>query len=73
MAATTVAVDSSSKNQSLLRKQEMIKKIKNHSLNKRKKRSHQKMLQEIPSIPLQITQVDSNFSRGSEEDLPLLI
>lgn len=72
MAATTVVVDSSSKNQSPLRKQE-TKKIKNHSLNKRKKRSHPMMLQEIPSSPLQITPVDSNFSRGSEEDLPLLI
>ena len=72
MAATTVVVDSSSKNQSPLRKQE-IKKIKNHSLNKRKKRSHLKMLQEIPSSPLQITPVDSSFSSGKEEDLPLLI
>lgn len=72
MAATTVAVDSFSKSQSPLRKQE-IKKIKNHSLNKRKKRSHQKMLQEIPSSPLQITPVGSSSSRGSEEDLPLLI
>jgi hypothetical protein len=72
MAATTVVADSSSKNQSPLRKQE-IKKIKNHSLNKRKKRSHPKTLQEILSSPFQITPVDSSFSKGKEEDLPLLI
>jgi hypothetical protein len=60
-AATTAAVASfSNKNQRCLKKSP---EIKNHSLNKRERRSSpQKML---PNFPFQITPVVSRF-RGSE-------